>query len=757
MAKTGFDPATGEAVSARLQGRVQSSRKRPHDEDPEVMLSKQLLEDFSSGDRPGWERNALMDIEFRNGAQWTKAQEADLRGRGQAPIVVNVTHQTVEQAISTLTANKPRFSSTGREDSDVRTGKMFADLLAISYDKSIGQVHVKRSVNDYYVTGMGVLQAYVDPHADFGNGLALFQSCDPLDVFIDPNSTHPLARDATHILLVQEKSRTQWEQEYPQYAEQIRRAVPEFRRPKETANRFKGEGQVIRRDSRSSMDDDALESIDRYSRIKKRILRATDHTRGDAEIIIEDDEQAARFPNLPVVLRTVAGKEEWVTEPESVDRMLELIEQTGGIYHLVQDPNTGQAIIAPGPFDEANQYAIPGSEVVLEKRSMSEVIAKKLVVVREIVVDRIKRVFSLGSELLFNGVLPISRHPVVPIMAIHNRNPYPMSPVRIVRPIQEAINKVRSLQIAHMANATNVKVFVPRGSVDMKDLRARWGMAGAQAFEYNPELGVPIIAGPVQFPSELYNSELNLRKDIQEILGIYPFQQGDVMNAPQTKGGTIIMDEFGQRRMKPYREDIETQLTEIANVLVEMMIATYTTPRVFRMIEPNNAPREVIINQPIYDSTGTVVKYRLNDLQVGEFDVVCVAGSMLPSNRWAQFEYYMQMFEKGAIDQVEFLKKSEVVDVEGVLNRSSQMAQMQQTIQQMEQVIKNLQGDLQTASRKSVAANEALEVEKTKSKLKVIEGAVQTGAEAFQQRLDDRLTVIEAQAKAEKAKEKTNA
>jgi hypothetical protein len=755
MAKTGFDPASGEATSVRLQGRVKP-RKMVHDENPEVRLSKDLLEDYGSGDRPGWERNALLDLEFRNGAQWTIAQEKDLAGRGQAPIVVNVVHASVEQAVAMLTANRPRFSATGREDSDVRTGKMFADLLAVSYDKSMGTVHVKRSVNDYYTMGMGVLQAFVDPNADFGNGLALFTAVDPLDVYIDPNSTHPLARDATHILLVQSKTREQWEQEFPQFGPQIRQAVPEFRRVQSSPTRFKGEGQVIRRDSRSSLNEEALEGINRYSRIKKRILKAIDHTRNEAEIVIEDDEQAAKFPSLPVILRTVGGREEWVTEPESVDKLLDLLEQTGGIYHMAMDPQTGQPIVAPGAIEPGDPTAIPGSEVILEKRAMSEVIAMKLVEVREIVIDRIKRVFSIGSELLFERVLPISRHPIIPIMAIHNRNPYPMSPVRIVRPIQEAINKVRSLQIAHMANATNVKVFVPRGSVDMKDLRARWGMAGAQAFEYNPELGVPIIAGPVQFPSELYNSELNLRKDIQELLGLYPFQQGDVANAPETKGGTIIMDEFGQRRMKSYREDIEMQLTELGNVLVEMMVATYTKHRVFRIIEPNNTPREVSINQPIYDSTGTVIKYRLNDLQVGEFDVVCVAGSMLPSNRWAQFEYYMMMYEKGLIDQVEVLKKTDVVDVEGVLNRFSELARMREAMAQMEQEIKNLQGDLQTANREAVQANKALEVEKTKAKLKIIEGAVQTGAEAFEARLNDKLSVIETQEKA-KMKERNNA
>ena len=50
----------------------------------------------------------------------------------------------------------------------------------------------------------------------------------------------------------------------------------------------------------------------------------------------------------------------------------------------------------------------------------------------------------------------------------------------------------------------------------------------------------------------------------------------------------------------------------------------------------------------------------------------------------------MQMYKMGLIDQTEVLKKSEFVDVDGVLERSGQMKQMQQQLQAMAEELKKV-------------------------------------------------------------------
>ena len=73
------------------------------------------------------------------------------------------------------------------------------------------------------------------------------------------------------------------------------------------------------------------------------------------------------------------------------------------------------------------------------------------------------------------------------------------------------------------------------------------------------------------------------------------------------------------------------------------------------------------------------------------------------------------------VDDVEVLKKSEIFDKEGVLQRKGQMAQMQSYIKQLEEQVKKLSGDLQTAERETMSSRKRAETEKFKSRLNEIQ------------------------------------
>ena len=68
--------------------------------------------------REVWANHAQEDREFRLGKQWTADQKRLLEERGQAPLVVNRIHPAVEAAKALITANKPQFRVSPREDSD---------------------------------------------------------------------------------------------------------------------------------------------------------------------------------------------------------------------------------------------------------------------------------------------------------------------------------------------------------------------------------------------------------------------------------------------------------------------------------------------------------------------------------------------------------------------------------------------------------------------------------------------------------------
>ena len=79
-------------------------------------------------------------------------------------------------------------------------------------------------------------------------------------------------------------------------------------------------------------------------------------------------------------------------------------------------------------------------------------------------------------------------------------------------------------------------------------------------------------------------------------------------------------------------------------------------------MQPNNKPMEVVVNSPMYDDIGNVVG-KQNDITIGKYDVIVLSGSTLPSNRWGRFEYYMQLYQAGLIDQIEILKQTDVADM----------------------------------------------------------------------------------------------
>jgi hypothetical protein len=123
------------------------------------------------------------------------------------------------------------------------------------------------------------------------------------------------------------------------------------------------------------------------------------------------------------------------------------------------------------------------------------------------------------------------------------------------------------------------------------------------------------------------------------------------------------------------------------------------------------------------DKTKELVKIE-NDITSGQFDVRVVSGSTMPNNKHAEYQMYLEAFQLGLIDRTEALKKSEIFDKEGVLQRTGEIQRAQQVIAQLQDQIKVLSGDLQTAQRESMSDRKRVEVQKFKTDLnKVVTGA----------------------------------
>ena len=711
------------------------------EKNPEVKLSEELLAEYASI-RTKWARQAVEDSEFRNGMQWTKEQVNSLRKRAQEPLVVNVIYPAVEQAKAMLTANAPRFQSTGREGSDVKTGQIFSDLMSWVWENSKGNTELKEAIDDYYVKGMGCMIVYHDPQADFGKGDVFVKAIDPLDVYIDPSSQDPYSRDASNIIVSKLYSEAQLISMYPGMEEIIRRATEVTVAPQTESLRHGLEDQVVSKEEISaqrilSKEDREIEVIERYSKIKVPHYRVFDPQLNDEKILtIEEYQEYSQKIGYKVYNKK---DQRVVTDDKEVETYKEIEKEYGTVFHLVINPVTQEQVMMQG---EETPSAIEGSTTIIEQRTFAELMETGDLLVNEISLTRIKQVVSAGGEVLFINGLPIEDYPVVTIMNTHNRNPYPLSDVRMVKGLQSYINKIRSLIVAHASSSTNVKLLIPRGSMNKQQLEEEWGRAGTAVIEFDPELGQPIVAGPIPLPNELYKNEADAKADIERILGIYALMQGDPSAMPQTYKGTLAIDEYGQRRIKSKRDDIEEGINQLARLVVQLIQATYTSMKVLRLLQPNHKPKEIIINEPVYDDISGQFLGKLNDVTVGKYDVLVVSGSTLPSNRYARFEYYMELYKSGIIDQIEVLKQTDVANVEDVLNRSSKMSQLTRQVEGQSKQIKDLQGDLQTARRELVHARQRVEVEKFKTELEQSSNRADMASKLYAARTDDELKKV---------------
>jgi hypothetical protein len=721
-----FDYESGEILQEQIHEEVESS--------------KELFNHYDSSREP-WAQKFQESLHFRAGAQWTKDQQAALESRGQSPIVVNRIHPIVETAKALLTYNSPQFRSTGREDSDRQTAQVFSDLFQWIWQESNGDQELKQIIDDYYVGGMGVLQAYQDPDKDNGKGEVCIKSINPLDVYIDPNSKDIYARDAANIIVANYMTDEYAESVYPEYADIIQSSEEDTDglSNKPTTNLAATEGQIF-----EGNQEDRAHTKRRYlERYTKEIhtYYNTYEPFSNREYVYSKSEVDDYRAYVYMRVRKITGEETIIYENEAVQDIWELIEEGGPVWHyrLPEDQfdEAGQLIPqepvqVPGEEDE---NAIPGSTMIFIPTTVEELIGIGIITANAVQVPRIKMVVSVGDKLLYQRLLPVEDYPVVPIMNIHMRNPYPESDVRLFRPLQEYINKIRSLIIAHASTSTNVKLLIPRGSVDKRQVEEEWGRAGTSVIEFDAELGAPIVAGPVPLPNELYKNEADAKYDLEYGFGIYELMQGGAKNAPTTYRGTIVVDEFGQRRIKSRKDAIEQALNQLAKVCVPLMQQLYTEEKVIRLVQPNGEETEERFNFYKQMDNDQVLKY--HDVGVGKYDIVVVSGSTLPTNRMALLNTYMEMFKMGLIDQTEVLKKSELVDVEGVLQRSGQMQQMAAMIEQLQEELKNVKGDLQTADRETVHAKKRLEVEKFSSGLDKVSNRAEAATSLYKARLDD--------------------
>jgi len=388
-------------------------------------------------------------------------------------------------------------------------------------------------------------------------------------------------------------------------------------------------------------------------------------------------------------------------------RLLEHYKKVRVPYYRVVDSRTGDERIMT-----QEQFS-----VMAQDRDFALAIQNKLIDYIEVTQPRIKLTCTVGQIVLYEMICDTDIYPVVPVPNIWTNTPYPMSDVRKNKAFQRFLNKTVSLITSHAQASAGLKLLVPQGSVsDIEELERDWANPNA-TIEYDPSFGEPHFPSPQPLSGSILTLPKMIEGYIDLNVGIFEMMQGQSEAAPRTYSATMMMENVGQRRSKSKLRDIEGSMKRLGQVLYNMARQHYRFKKTFRIVQPNNDINEYTVNKRLYDDKTNELQKIENDITVGQFDIRILGGSTLPSNKYGEFQLYMEAYQAGLIDRVEALKKTEIFDKQGVLQRTDEVSKLQGMLQQAQEQLKKLSGDLQTADRESLSARKRTEVEKFKSQL----------------------------------------
>ncbi len=612
--------------------------------------------------RREWEDHAREDIDFYLGNHFSEEERDALDERNQSSVPLDRLYSAIEQFKAIITSKPPKFSAVGREDSDVKMANVWKGLLEYIWDISDGDEVFKQVIHDYAVTGLGYFYAYVDTEADYARGEVKFSYVDPFRVVVDPNARNKYFDDSTGMMLSTILTKFQLIDLYPQLMEEN----PEN---------------------------------------KKMLI-------DEIEPYYEDD-----------------------TYPSNLNT------RTVGSFtpDYIKDKDTGEGSEKYQLIESYNKIKMPfyrlinmesGEEQILDRQGLEMLMADEktvkameqgLIDVLEIMQTRIKLTCALGQIVLYERVLNTDIYPIVPVPNIWTNTPYPMSDIRKNKDFQRFLNKTMSLITSHAQASSGLKLLIPQGSVDdIEELERDWANPNA-TIEYDPSFGEPHFPSPQPLSNSVMQLPALIEKYIDLNMGIFEMMQGNTEAAPRTSSATMMLEDFGQRRSKSKLRDIEGSLRRLGKVVYNLAKGHYSVQKTFRISQPNNDLNEYTINKRMYDDKSKEVMSIVNNIAIGDFDIRIIGNSTMPSNKWGEWNIYMEAYQAGLIDKHEALKKTDIFDKEGVLQRTDIIQQLQQQLQGAQEQIKKLSGDLQTSNRAEVQSRKRTEVEKFKTRINEME------------------------------------
>jgi len=675
-----------------------------------------LYRKANASSRRKWENIAQQGYEFFLGDQLTEDEQDELRSAGMPNFTVNRITPVIEMMKFFATANTPRWQAVGAEGSDADVAAVHADIADYCWYNSNGDSVYAQVIQDSLIKGVGYIQVDVDPNQDRGLGEVVFKRVEPFDVYPDPTSRDFLFRDATYVMIRKDLPKQQVIKLFPDKKRQIKSANSDSAGENDYSNRDAMETDLIfpadsagdAYDSKGE-EDTIIDYYECYSKEKVLFMNVfinmppgpseMEELKKQVEVDLKDyeAEMMVRVEEKALQLSEAVQKGEMIQERAQLElerarrEAIESVDQQRMI--LLNKLKEKESKIENRVMTKA-EY-----DIIIQDKKIADTIVDAI----EFHEDRIKLTIVVGDKLLYDDVLPIKDYPIVPFVYQYTGTPFPIGAVSPLVGKQQELNKAHQILIHNANLASNLRWMYEEGSVP-EDEWEKYSSAPGALLKYRQGFTPPTPVQPLPLNQAFYGITQNARSDMEYVAGVYSSMQGDTSAGPETYRGLLQMDEYGTRRIKSWMQNvIEPALEHLGLIFKDWAQDTYISNKIFRIVQPNNINEEklVEINIPIFDDFGNAVG-KWNDYASSQFDVRIIGGSTLPLNRWALLEEYFKWYQSGLIDDVAMLQETDVRNKEAIIKRKSVYMQLRNQLEELDQVIKDRNGTIETLERQLV-------------------------------------------------------
>jgi len=676
--------------------------------DKRAQRDNSLYQQARSTYRSNWLKLSNRWWNFYQGYQLTDEEKKELREAGMPDFEINRTTPGIDLMTYFATNGNPRWQAIGREGSDVRMAHVISTMAEYVWDLSGGKQILATAVQESLSKGLGYVHVYGDPHSDMGSGDVKIKYVDPWKVYVDPKSVEPMFGDASFIMVKRIYTRSKLLRMYPQYRRKLKNASGRTEYYDEDAFDDFGltplykEGDIKESYLPDGSLDDLIDHFEVYTKEKQsfhlvtqRIIPNKTKMKQIREQVALDfeffrKEEEVKLMEAKKALDVQVTNEEIIPERARLE-MEKMVLESGQKMQGLKEKMMSEAV---------EQASIVDQNILTDKQfnniKDSEEFLKTLVSANQFFEDRIKVSITAGDKHLEETELPITEYPLVPLACRHTGTPYPLSVVSHVIGKQQEINKAHQITIHNANLSSNMRWMHEAGAItDEEEWDQNSTIPGARLI-YNPTQtgNKPEAILPAGLNPAFYSLTQEGKSDMEYIMGIYSQMQGATEEATQTYRGMLATDEYGTRRIKLFIENVlEPALERVGKIVFQYGQAIYTTQKVFRIVQPNAAggldEKEESINMPIYDDFGKEIGM-LNDIKNANYDIKFVAGSTMPSNRWALSDEYFKYYQAGIIDDIALLQILDIPEKEKIVQRKSLYAQMKSQLEGQEEEIKEL-------------------------------------------------------------------